>query len=130
MTSVLEPAPLFSEAAVARYTIRLPGKEYSDAAWQTALTDGSAARLPPELRRELADHYTQAAMVRAETQSNLEDQMTLQMLGRPLRLDAVVRFGLIERLERLRGRVEFMDTQAGQLMALSDQMHLSLSRRG
>lgn len=114
--SVLEPAPLFSEAAVPRYTIRLPSKEYSDAAWQAAITDGTAARLLPELRRELADQYTQAAIVRAETQSNLEDQMTLQMLGRPLRLDAVVRFSLIERLERLRGRVEFMDLQAGQLI--------------
>ena len=114
--AVLEPAPLFSEAAVPRYTIRLPSKEYSDAAWQAAITDGTAARMPPELRRELADHYTQAAMVQAETQSNLEDQMTLQMLGRPLRLDAVVRFSLIERLERLRGRAEFMDVQAGQLI--------------
>ncbi|MCL6729867.1 hypothetical protein [Sphingomonas hankyongi] len=114
--SVLQPAPLFSEAAVPRYTIRLPGKEYSDAAWQAAIADGTASRLPPELRRELADHYTQAAMLRAETQSNLEDQMTLQTFGRPLLLDAVVRFSLIERLERLRGRVEFMDVQAGQLI--------------
>ena len=114
--AVLDPAPIFSEPAVPRYTIRLPSKEYSDAAWQAAITDGTAARLPPEIRRELADHYTQAANVRAQTQSNLEDQMTLQMLGRPLRLDPVVRFNLIERLERLRGRIEFMDLQAGQLI--------------
>lgn len=113
---ILDPAPLFSEAAVPRYTIRLPSKDYSDGAWQAAIADNTAARLEPALRRELADHYTQAATVHAEAQLNLDDHMALQILGRPLRLDPLVRFNLLERLERLRGRVEFMDLQAGQLI--------------
>jgi hypothetical protein len=114
--SILDPAPVFSEAAVPRYTIRFPTKDYSDGAWQAAISDGTAARFNPPLRRELSDHYTQAATVHAQTQDNLDDQTTLQMLGRPLPLDPIVRFNLIERLERLRGRAEFMDLQAGQLI--------------
>ncbi|MEO5612750.1 MAG: hypothetical protein ABIT68_08395 [Sphingomicrobium sp.] len=114
--SRLEPAPVYSDDAIAHFVLRMPSKDYADGAWKAAISDGVAPRFDPALRGELNDHYMQAATVQDEAVKNTENFMSLQTLSRPVQLDPMVRYTLLERLDVLLGRAEFMDLQAGQLI--------------
>lgn len=112
----LDPAPVYSDDAISRFVLRMPSKDYADGAWRAAISDGVAPRFDPKLRSQLNDHYTQAAAVQAEAQKNTEDFTSLQTLQRAIPLDPMVRYTLLERLDALRGRADFMDLQSGQMI--------------
>ncbi|MEO6198463.1 MAG: hypothetical protein ABIO68_00795 [Sphingomicrobium sp.] len=112
----LEPAPLYSDQSISQYVLRIPSKDYADGAWQAAISDGVAARFVPEVRSELNDHYLQVAGVQQETVKNTEEYASLLTLTRPIPLDPMVRFTLLNRLDTLRGRFDFMSLEAGQLI--------------
>ena len=112
----LDPAPVFTDEAISKFVLRTPSKDYADGAWQAAISDGVAPRFDPKLRSELNDHYTQAATVQDESVKNTEEFTSLQSLKRAIPLDPMVRYTILERLDVLRGRVDFMDLQSGQLI--------------
>lgn len=112
----LDPAPLYSDEAISQFVLRMPSKDYADGAWQAAISDGVAPRLDPKLRVELNDHYMQASTVQDEAVKNTETFTSLRTLGRAIPLDPMVRYTLLERLDALRGRADFMDLQSGQLI--------------
>ena len=112
----LDPAPLYSDQAIVRFVLRMPSKDYADGAWRAAISDGVAPRFDPALRGELNDHYMQASTVQDNSFRSTEDFTALQMLSRPVLLDPMVRYTLVERLDSLRGRVDFMDLQTGQMI--------------
>ena len=112
----LAAAPLYSDQAISQFVLRMPSKDYADGAWQAAISDGVAPRLDPKLRIELNDHYMQASTVQNQAVQNTEDFTSLRTLGRAIPLDPMVRYTLLERLDALRGRADFMDLQSGQLI--------------
>ena len=112
----LDPAPVFSDEAISKFVLRMPSKDYANGAWQAAIADGVAPRFDPKLRRELNDHYKQAATVQDESVKNTEEFTSLRTLGRAIPLDPMVRYTLLERLDAVRGRADFMDLQSGQLI--------------
>ena len=112
----LNPAPVYSDDAITAYVLRLPSKDYAAGAWQAAISDGVATRFDTKLRGELNDHYKQTATVQEESDLNTEEFTSLQTLKRPIPLDPMVRFTLLNKLDTLRGRVDFMDLQSGQLI--------------
>lgn len=112
----LDPAPVFSDGAISQFVLRMPSKDYAHGAWQAAISDGVAPRFDPKLRSELNDHYSQAATVQDESVRNTEEFTSLRTLGRAIPLDPMVRYTLLERLDALRGRADFMDLQSGQLI--------------
>ena len=112
----LDPAPVYSDDAITRFVLRMPSKDYADGAWRAAISDGVAPRFDPKLRSQLNDHYAQAAAVQDEAQKNTEDFTSLQTLQRAIPLDPMVRYTLLERLDALRGRADFMDLQSGQMI--------------
>lgn len=114
--SRLDPAPQYSDDAISQFVLRMPSKDYPNGAWQAAVSDGVAPRFAPEVRSELNDHYVQAAAVQDESVKNTEEFTSLQTLKRPIPLDPMVRFTLLNRLDTLRGRVDFMSLQSGQLI--------------
>jgi len=114
--SQLEPAPLYSDQAISQFVLRMPSKDYADGAWHAAVSDGVAPRFAPAFRSELTDHYMQIASVQEESVKNTEEFTSLETLKRPIPLDPMVRFTLLNRLDTLRGRVDFMSLQSGQLI--------------
>lgn len=113
--ATLEPAPVFRNANFA-FTVRLPSKEYSRSVYDAALADGVLMRFDPALRRVLNTHYTQVDALTAMTRQNDDDYQALFGLSRAIPLDPGVRFELLRTLDRLRGRIEFMDLQSGQMI--------------
>ena len=112
----LAAAPLYSDQAISQFVLRMPSKDYADGAWRAAISDGVAPRLDPNLRSELNDHYMQIATVQDEAVKNTEEFTSLRSLNRAIPLDPMVRYTLLERLDALRGRADFMDLQSGQLI--------------
>jgi len=113
--STLDPAPAFAEDHFS-YVIRLPSKEYTRSVYDGALADAVVERFEPGFRGELNSHYAQTAVTEAMTRQNDNEQQELFGLSRPLPLDPGVRYELLRTLDRLRGRIEFMDLVSGQLM--------------
>lgn len=113
--AALDPAPVFTNAHFS-FVIRLPSKEYASSVYDAALADGVAQRFEPALRRELGLHYAQVDFIEAMTRQNNADYQELFGLGRPVPLDPGVRFELLRTLDRLRGRIEYMDLLSGQLI--------------
>ncbi|MCY7271290.1 MAG: hypothetical protein LH485_04450 [Sphingomonas bacterium] len=112
----LDPAPSYSDEVISKFVLRMPSKDYADGAWQGAISDGVASRFDPKLRSVLNDHYMQAATVQDESVRNTEEFTSLQSLKRAIPLDPMVRYTLLERLDALRGRADFMDLQSGQII--------------
>lgn len=115
----LDPAPVFAETN-GHYVMRLPSKEYVSSAWQAAQSDGVSARFDPALRTELSSHYEQARLLAEHGERNGIDYRRLLVLSRPVPLDPMVRYSILQTLAELRGRVEFMDILSGQLI---DHIH-------
>ena len=113
--ATLRPAPTFTDSNFS-YVIRLPSKEYTRSVYDAAVADGVAQRFDPDFRDELNLHYAQADFLEAMTRQNGGDYQELFGLSRPVPLDPGVRFELLRTLDRVRGRIEFMDLLSGQLI--------------
>jgi len=112
----LDPAPVYRESALGAFVLRLPRKPFPDSAWHTAVGDGVAAHFKPELRKGLGDHYDQAATLLAMTDLNNRDNQRLFTLSRQMMLDPPTKFGMMQALDELRGRIDTMDFNSGQLL--------------
>ena len=112
----LSPAPVYSVPGAGGYVMRLPSKEYHSLVWEAAISDGVSSHLDPSLRKELSGHYAQVQMLVELTRQNNVDQNRVLALSKPLPLDPSVRFSILELLEQMRGRTEFMGLLAGQMI--------------
>lgn len=113
--ATLEPAPVFRNANFS-FVLRLPSKEYGRSVYEAALADGVMQRFGPDFRRELNSHYAQVDFLEAMTRQNGGDYQELFGLSRAIPLDPGVRFELLRTLDRLAGRIEYMDLLSGQLI--------------
>lgn len=113
--AMLDPAPLYHEENF-RYVLRQPDKVYSSDAWQAAVNDGTTLRLEPSVRRVLASHYGQLPEIWEMNKANDTAWEGLVALTHPLPLDPVVRYSIIKEIEQMRGRFEFLDLDAGQVI--------------
>jgi uncharacterized membrane-anchored protein YhcB (DUF1043 family) len=111
----LDPAPVAREDD-RQYVMRLPGKEYESSIWHAAQADGVSARFEPAVRAELSSHYEQVRVIAEHAERNGVDYRRLLTLSRPIPLDPLVRYSILQTLDELRGRVEFMDLLSGQLI--------------
>jgi hypothetical protein len=112
----LDPAPVYSEPGFRDFVIRLPSKEYASNAWAATISDGVSSHLDPAIRQELSAHYVQARFLVDMTDRNNIDNQRLLSLSRPLPLDPTVRFSLLQDLDEMRGRAEFMSLLSGQMI--------------
>lgn len=111
----LQPAPTFREGG-RTFVMRVPAKEYVTGAWQSAHADGVASRFEPAVRSELTSHFEQVRLIAEHGERNGIDYRRLLTLSRPMPLDPGVRYSIVQTLDELRGRVEFMDLLSGQLI--------------
>ena len=114
--AALDPAPIYREAGFSDYVLRIPSKEFNRSTWDAAIADGVTPHLDPALRKELGQHYEQANSMTLMTDSNDRDGQRLFSLSWPLALDASARLGLVQALDEVRGRANFMDLVSGQLL--------------
>ena len=113
--ATIDHAPLFEEDG-AHFVLRLPSKDYPTDAWDASVSDGTIRSFDPALRRQLAGHYVQIAQMREITLENNATEPSLVELTHPMPLDPSVRHSIIKDLERLRGRLEYLDLLNGQLI--------------
>lgn len=113
--STLSPAPVHRDGAL-RFVIRLPAKEYVTSAWDAAQVEGVTPRLDDGVRSELNRYYEQVRRVAEHSDRNGIDYRRLFVLSRPIPLDPATRFHLLQTLDELRGRIEFVDLLSGQLI--------------
>lgn len=123
-TSLLEPAPIYHEDDGIKddYVFRSPVKYYPTDAWEEAINDGVVQRLDPAVRRQFAGHYASLTNLAAMNDLNGEAERQLMVLAQPLRLDPSVRYSIIGELTRLSGRLQWLDTQNGQVIDYIEQI--------
>ena len=114
--ATLDPAPIHSDRAFKNYVIRIPIKGFNTSVRQSAISDGVSTHLDPALRQELDAHYDAVRSMIDLTARNNVDYQRLLSLSRPLPLDPMVRFSLLQTLDELRGRTGFMALQSGQMI--------------
>ena len=114
--ATLDPAPVYSDRTFTNYVIRIPSKDFDTSAWQSSISDGVSSHLDPALRQELDAHYVEVRSMINLTARNDVDYQRLLSLSRPLPLDPMVRFSLLQTLDELRGRTHFMALQSGQMI--------------
>ena len=119
----LDPAPVHNDPTLVNsrisftnYVMRIPSKEFDTSAWQSSISDGVSSHLDPALRQELDAHYGEVRSMINLTARNNVDYQRLLSLSRPLPLDPMVRFSLLQTLDELRGRTGFMGLQSGQMI--------------
>ena len=120
----LDPAPLIRDPNLS-YVFRMPSKEYLTSVWEAAQLDGISARFDDQARAELSAHYEQVRQLRGHTERNGVDWRRLLTLAQPIRLDPMVRYSLLQTLDELRGRVEFVDLLSGQLIDHIDKLGMT-----
>jgi hypothetical protein len=94
----------------------MPNRNYNETAWQAALSDGVNSRLDKAIRPELAEHYVMMRRVHEMNEQNSLTYQRLLSLSRPIPLDPMVRYSLLQTLDELRGRVELMGHLSGQMV--------------
>lgn len=114
--ATLDPAPVYRESALGSYILRLPRRQFIDSAWHAAIGDGVSPHFKPDLRKGLSEHYNQAASLVILTEINARDNQRLFTLSRRMALDPATRFGLMQDLDELRGRIDRMDLNSGQML--------------
>ena len=113
--ATLDPAPVYSVPGH-RFVFRFPSKVYRNSAWSGAVADGTSPRLDGPMRRALDSYYTQIGWVQDMTRASGQDEQALLTLAQPVPLDPMARLTLLQRIDQLRGRAEFMDRRAGNLI--------------
>ena len=119
--ATLDPAPVYQEEYF-RYVLREPNKVYPTDAWQAAVNDGTTQRLEPSMRRALAGHYGRLPEIWEMTTANNAADQGFLALNHPLPLDPGVRFAIIEKIEQVRGRMETLDYNNGQVIDYIQQL--------
>lgn len=114
--ATLDPAPVYREPALGPYVLRLPRRQFIDSAWHAAIGDGVSPHFKPELRKGLSEHYNQAASLVVMTEQNARDNQRLFTLSRRVAIDPATTFSLMQDLDELRGRIDRMDLNSGQLL--------------
>jgi hypothetical protein len=112
---VLAPAPISKDDNF-HYVLRLPSKAYPTDAWEAAHNDGTLQHLDPSFRRLLAGHYGSLPEISAMNSANDASEEGLVALTHALPLDPMVRYAIIKEIEQLRGRLEYLDYDNGQLI--------------
>ena len=112
----LDPAPIHSEPGFDAYVLRMPNRNYNETAWQAAISDGVNSHLDKTIRAELSDHYVGMRRVHEMNEQNNLTYQRLLSLSRPIPLDPMVRYALLQTLDELRGRVELMGHLSGQMI--------------
>ena len=110
---VMDPVPIYKEQSF-QFVIRFPSKVHPTDAWDAAVNDGLNQHFEPLFRRQLAGHYAQIPQIRALISANDDAEQGLAALTHRLPLDSALRFSIIERIERLRGRTDTLDLYYGQ----------------
>lgn len=119
----LNPAPTYSEGLV-RYVLRTPNKVYPTDAWQAAVNDGTTQRLPPSMRRVLSGHYGRMAEFSQMITANYVAGQGFSALSYPMPLDAAVRYAIVQEIEQVRGRMDAMDFNNGQVIDRLQQLDM------
>ena len=126
--AVLTAAPNYSEAIYARYTYRAPSREWPDQVWQSLVSEGATSHLRPDLRSQVAVAYDHVRQNRATNRMNDQLAYRLQLLARPVPLDAASRNHLIEEIEEARGNFDDMRLLSNQTAAEIAQSGLAPPR--
>lgn len=113
--AALDPAPTFRGTG-GRYVLRMPAKEYATSVWSAAQSNGVSSRLDPDLHNELSQYYEQLRLLVGHVEQNGIDSRRLIILSRPIPLDPMTRYSMLQTLAELRGRVEFVDLLSGQVI--------------
>ena len=121
--TTLNPAPAFQEEHF-RYVLRVPNKVYPTDAWQAALNDGTTQRLDPSIRRSLSGHYGRLPEIWDMTTANDASTQGFVALTHPLPLDPGTRYSIVKEIEQVRGRVETMDYNNGQVIDYLQQVNM------
>lgn len=119
--ATLDPAPIYKEADD-EYVLRMPGKFYPTDAWDEAINDGVVQRFEPATRRHLAGHYAALGSIRDLNSSNTASEHSLMALAHPLPLDPAIRYSIVERIEQLSGRLQYLDLMNGQMVDYIQQV--------
>lgn len=117
----LDPAPVFKETDL-EYVVRMPTKFYPTDAWEEAIGDGVVQRFEAPIRRLLAGHYAALPSVSNLNAANTEAELELMALAHPLPVDPAVKYAIIGQLEKLRGRLRYLDLTNGQLIDFIQQL--------
>lgn len=113
--STLTAAPIYHEND-RTFVLRMPSKDYVSSAFNSAIADGVASHFDPEFRASVSQHYAIAVnMVKLTAENDAANQEAL-ILAQPIPLDPSVRFQILEKLNRLRGRIDFMSLGSGQMI--------------
>ena len=119
--ATLNPAPTYQEGHF-RYVLRAPNKVYPTDAWQAAVNDGTTQRLEPSSRRALSGHYGRLPEIWDMTTANDASTQGFVALTYPLRLDPAMRYSIVKEIEQVRGRMETMDYNNGQIIDYIQQV--------
>ncbi len=112
----LTVSPILGESGFTSYVLRMPSKDYNRSAFDSVIADGVASRLDQDFRARLNQQYGLADSMVEITRQNDSTYQELFVLAQPIPLDPSVRYQLLEKLNRLRGRIEFMSLVAGQMI--------------
>jgi hypothetical protein len=121
--SVMNPVPLYEEDG-SHYVLRYPSKIYPIDAWEAAVNDGTIRSLAPVTRRQLAGHYGQIPEMRELISASNAIEPRLVALTHPLPLDPTVRYSIIEKIEQLRGHLEYLDLLNGQVIDYVERLKM------
>jgi len=121
--ATLNPAPAYSEEHF-RYVMRTPNKVYPTDAWQAAVNDGTAQRLDPSIRRALSGHYGRLPEFWQMTTANDASSQGFLALTYRMPLDPAVRYSIVKEIEQVRGRMETMDYNNGQVIDYIQQVDM------
>ena len=124
----IDPAPVYSEPGFDFYVIRMPNRVYPLDAWQAAISDGVTTHLQRGIRGSIISLYSRAEQMNDSNELNNRDYPALFGLSRRLPVDAGSRLEFLRILDELRGRVEFMNLLAGQIINDTDRAGFRLDR--
>ena len=119
--AMMSPVPSYKEEQF-RFVLRQPSKVYPNDAWQAAINDGTTQRLGPSIRRALAGHYGRLPELGDISTANNASDQGFMALTHPLPLDPSVRYSIVKEIEQLRGRMETMDYNNGQVIDYIQQV--------
>jgi hypothetical protein len=120
----LDAAPITKEADDFSFVLRTPSKGYPRTSWDGATNEGLIPRLDPALRTELSEYYAQVDELNSMERINQTDTLGMTELGKPLPLDPSARYAIVHELQDARGRSEYRDTIAGQLIWHMQRTHM------